>query len=386
MTYSFLSFVSWHSFLLFIMPLMVCTAHCRDETPVVRSVGDLNKLITEMAMNLEQKRQIRLEGQYRNKDFETLVQKSMYSDFATKWFYWYKSANSSMKFTMEYHDGTRILAAYQNPKLEKELSIKEKKALKVFAERIERYRIKYMKRSELVRVVVEDSRLRRLSPRTGKESCADFFISRRVRDDCYAFCIDIILEALGIPSRVVYGTGVCGTGKRSGGGGNGINQRHYSYWWIMVQLEDGAWYHVTPSTQFFFVDDNTMMQANYTWPRNAYPEALQSYQSPRHVCKNHRDFWKEAQKAYSKGQASYTAVVRRYRGKKKFEESFTEHIEEGGSLSVDEKYLPGTEADNVLVHVIFSPDEEKEEKKEDAAENVLEAGKDALKKFKQLVQ
>ena len=384
MTHSFLSFVSWHSFLLFIMPLMLCTAYCRDETPVVRSVDDLNKIITEMAMNLEQKRQIRLEGQYRNKDFETLVQKSMYSDFATKWLYWYKSANSAIKFTMEYHDGTRILAAYQNPKLEKELSIKEKNALKVFAERIERFRIKHMKRSELVRVVVEDSRLRRHYRRTGKETCADFFISRMVRDDCYAFCIDIILEALGIPSRVVYGTG-----KRSIRRGNVINQRHYSCWWIMVQLEDGAWYHVMPSTQFFFVDDNTMMQANYTWSRNAYPEALQSYQSPRHVCKNHRDFWKEAQKAYSKGQASYTAVVRRYRGKKKFEESFTEHIEEGGSLSVEEKYLPGTEADNVLVHVIFSVDEDEkalEEEAEDASESVLKAGKDALKKFKNLAK
>lgn len=384
MTYSFLSFVFCRSFLLLIIPLVVCTAYCRDETPVVRNVGDLNKVITEMAMSLEQNRQIRLEGQYCNKDFETLVQKSMYSDFATKWFYWYKSANSAMKFTMEYHDGTRILAAYLNPKLEKELSIKEKKALKVFEERIERYKIKYMKRSELVRVVMEDSHMRRLPPRTGKESCADFFISRGVRDDCYTFCIDIILEALGIPSRVVFGMGKRGSGRR-----HDRNLYQYPCWWIMVQLEDGAWYHVMPSLQFFFVDDNTMMQAHYTWSRNAYPEALQSYRSTstQHVCKNHRDFWKAAQKAYSEGEKSYTAVVRRYRGKKKFEESFIEFIEEGGSLSIAEKYLPGTEAEDVLVHVIFSVDEdEKALEEEDSSESALKAGKDALKKFKNLVK
>lgn len=350
----------------------------------MRNVGDLNKVITEMAMSLEQNRQIRLEGQYRNKDFETLVQKSMYSDFATKWFYWYKSANSAMKFTMEYHDGTRILAAYLNPKLEKELSIKEKKALKVFEERIERYKIKYMKRSELVRVVMEDSHMRRLPPRTGKESCADFFISRRVRDDCYTFCIDIILEALGIPSRVVFGMWKGESGRR-----NDRNLYQYPCWWIMVQLEDGAWYHVMPSLRFLFVDDNTMMQAHYTWSRNVYPEALQSYRSTstQHVCKNHRDFWKAAQKAYSKGEKSYTSVVRRYRGKKKFEESFIEFIEEGGSLSIAEKYLPGTEAEDVLVHVIFGVDEDEEVlEEEDSSESELKAGKDALKKFKNLVK
>lgn len=380
MTYSFLSFV-FCRLVPVIIPLMLCIVYCRAETSVVRSVGDLNRVIGEMAMSLETDRKLRIEGEYSNKTFERLVSESIYADFATQWFYRYKSASSVLNFRLVYRDSTRILAAHLNQKLKKELTIKEKKALKEFSARVSRFKYKHMKRSDKVRAIYEDSRLRRISTRTGREDCADFYITRHASDMTFAYCVDMLLKAHGIPSRVVIGR--WGRFRSPADQGRAVC-------WSMVQLEDGKWYHVVPFgvTESLFLDDKGIL-ANYSWPRDVYPEAKQSFQGNPCICGNHRTFWKEAQKAHDRGEKSYTAIIGRYRGKKKFEESFTEFIEGGGSLSIAEKYLPGTEADDVLVHVIFSADEEEEaldEKVEDSSESELKAGKDALKKFKNLVR
>ncbi len=321
-------------------------AMARNEVEQVGSLQDLNRVITEMSMHLDSTRKIKLLPPYTNAEFEEFMGTSIFSDYASRWYFKYKSQNSPLNLRLVFYEDTCLLAAFRNSKLEKKLSIMENRALDELRKRVEKLNVPGMNRLEKIRILHDDTRLRQIkfSDREKSRSCVDLLIGKTVHPHAKMRYISLMLKCLDIPTRYVWAE----PERRPPVGVSILSN------WNMVQLEDSSWYHVVEGE--FFSDRE--MARTYKWDDGKYPAASQKFMFRVVTCRNSKEFWKAAQTAFDKGASSFSSIVENYRGKSEFDKSYTDYVVAGGTLSCTDKYLPGGAGKDVLIRVVFNTEEE----------------------------
>lgn len=356
------------AFLLFCFAF--CPAQARVDVVEVQSAGDLRRLLKDMSTSLETYKKVHLGGFISVDNIKDEFNRANYLDYVTSWQYRYKKNKSLIDLTVTYPDNMLLLAAYRNPKLEKELKGEEKRALKIFRKRIERFHVPGMNRTELIAAVLNE--VTRMCFTLQKDGRCTLMLLKRGKDHLSTLrCIKLYLEALDIPTKVV--SGEWATQRMRGG----------TTFWLMVQLEDGSWYHLNQRSRRLMVDKS--VEKELKWERSLYPATPEELQVELPVCAGSKSFWKEAQKAYKAGKKSFSAIVATYPGRRDLKKALTTYIAEGASLAVSDTFMPSADGFEVFVYVTFDYGED-EEPEENSSEEEDENFSEAVKRFKKIAR
>lgn len=358
------------AFLLFCFAF--CPAQARIEVVEVQSAGDIRRLLKDMSTSLETYKKVRLGGFISVDNIGDEFKRANYADYITSWRYRYKKNKSLIDLTVTYPDNILLLAAYKDPKLEKELKGEEKRALKIFRKRIERFRVPGMNRTEMVAAVLDE--VPRMCSTIQKDGRCTLMLLKRGKDHLSTLrCTKLFLEALDIPTRVVSGEWFT------------QRMRGQSTSWLMVQLEDGSWYHLSLFNRRERLMADKSVEKQMKWERSLYPATPEELQVELPVCAGPRAFWKEAQKAYKAGKKNFSAIVAAYPGRKELKQVLTSYIAEGASLAVSDTLMPGADGDDVFVYVTFDYGEV-EEPEENSSEEEDASFSEAVKRFKKIAR
>lgn len=345
---------------------------------VIKSREELERYFYDMAMSLENRGRIKLGGFLEVSDLNQEANKTSCFDYISRWEYNGKPDGTAvMKF--EYHDSTRMLAAFFEPELQRKLSAIERRALEIFKKRVEKLKVKGMPRQGLVQAILDDNRLRiRLQTHRKKASCAQGILKNGMSEEECALYVFMMLSAHEIPCRVV---------------------RIWNQYWNMVQMEDGKWYHVAEhsfnisralrpelnqadSGGYFYV--NNMLQPDVP-VAEYYPATPEVNIQPLPEYKTLKSFWRAAEKAYQAGKIGMGAILRKYPGKEEFEEAMAAFLVSGHTVDVAAMYVPGIAAENVYVYLNFQYESSQGEASEDDEESLIDKGNKAIQKFKSLL-
>lgn len=326
------------------MTAAVLVAEAQAAVSVVSDKEDLDNLIKEMAMSVEESRTFDLGGGLTQPKFKQLLEESIYHDYSSTWHYTYPSVTGPITLELEYLDSTRILAAVLDSKVRKVPSLERKAAAEV-RKRMERYRFTGMTRKEMIKAVCDDFRLRTKSVNTGiaKNPCTNLLLWNKGDSDAVTRGIFVMLMAQGVPCHLV---------------------RYRGRIWIMVQLENEEWYHLSPgrsiegegeSMRVKLLDTDAERLGSYLEDfSKAYPRTPLEKDTGLPVFDDLKKFWEAAEKAYKEGKFAFGAVLRRYPGKKEFQNSLDEYHAAGSELPVEDMYLPGREDTALYVRVVFT--------------------------------
>lgn len=351
-----------------VSPLMLAGTYAAPDV-AVHEVADLDLFFQDMAMSLSQRRTMRLNGFLNTKNLEENIEKSNCFDYATTWQY-LPAANGGLQFSLAYLDSTRLLAAYFNPKLVKELSTQERLALAELKKRAARFNFDGLTRQEIVKILMDDTRLRtqKVSPNArGKGSCVELILHKRANPESFARYVFVLMSMYDIPCRIV--------------------RLHGWMCWNMIQLEDGGWYCLDSGVG----TDGAVFGSRPLPPEleERYPASPGELPAPLPWSKSLKAFWTAAGKACAAGQPAYGAVVRKFPGKKGFMQSLEKYVAEGNEMQLADMYLPAAAGRNVYVRVVFdhAAEAESNEGTENAedAEGLIEKGNKAIRKFKKLL-
>lgn len=326
------------------MTAAVLVAEVQAAVSVVRDKEDLDNLIKEMAMSVEESRTFDLGGGLTQPKFKELLEESIYHDYSSTWHYSYPSVTGPITLELEFLDSTRILAAVLDSKVRKVPSLERKAAAEV-RKRMERYRFTGMTRKEIIKAVCDDFRLRTKSVTTGiaKNPCTNLLLWNKGDADAVTRGVFVMLMAQQVPCHLV---------------------RYRGRIWIMVQLENEEWYHLSPSRAIegegasmkvkLLETDAERLGEHLEYFSKAYPRTPLEKDSGLPAFDDLKKFWEAAEKAYKEGKFAFGAVLRRYPGKKEFQKSLAEHHAAGSDLPVEEMYLPGREDSALYVRVLFT--------------------------------
>lgn len=321
----------------------------------VRSEGDLDFLIMEMSMALEESRTFDLGGFVMQDKMSELLKTSNSGDFCSTWRYTYPSAKGPVTLQLEYLDSTRVLAAVLNPKLRKVPTLERRAAAEV-KKRMERYKFTGMTRKEIAKAVYDDLLLRSRVIYNGsvKNPCTNLLLRNKGDMTAFSRCLFVMLMAQDIPCRLVL---------------------HRGRNWVMVQLENGDWYHLIPvRTSCDGVADSsanplqTEAELNISDTekfQKKYPRTPAVNNAAIPVYENMQKFWKAAEESYKSGKSAFGAVLQHYPGKREFQTSLDEYIAGGGMVPVADTYLPGREGASLYVRVMFTVEQDNNAKEDD---------------------
>ena len=78
--------------------LMCPLAGAANDDPVIMGVSDLNRVIWDMAMKREEKRDLRWSGDISTTAIESLIRSSVVADCADRWYYRYRDNGQGVEF------------------------------------------------------------------------------------------------------------------------------------------------------------------------------------------------------------------------------------------------------------------------------------------------
>lgn len=231
----------------------------------VRKREDIQHVVAKMAANLNNAVMLKIKGKRTVQDLLKNLNRRYFFDYATH--YWYHVSGGKIRLTLKLADNAVLLAAYRKPKLKKRLSADEAQALKIAQDCVKRSIQPTMTRREKVKALhdaiadmceYDDSDM-------GNQSCVSVLLHHKGACGAYARTLWLMLRMIDIPCHVIQG--------------HNKNKKDSPHAWTLVQMDDGAWYHVDVckddlseviSYRLFSVTDEVMAE-KHDWDRQDYP-------------------------------------------------------------------------------------------------------------------
>ena len=350
--------------------LMCPLAGAANDDPEIREVSDLNRVIWDMAMQREEKRDLHWIGTLSNSSIESLIRSSVVMDCADKWYYRYRDNSQEVEFRLELKECMYILAAYLDPRLENRLNPVERSALKVMKSKIQKMGLKKLPRKLKIIRFMNDLALNyektygRDARKTARNAFALSLNNYSGSERMMSEYIQIMMGALAVPCRTA------GAFKKR------------------VQLEDGEWYVISPKYPYFSEsslsnDEETKRRSRVARDDDAGASLLAEYK----VYESAVEFWEAAEVSSNAGDQTMEGFVKKYPGARQFMKAYEQHIADGGTVTVSDKYLPSRNGTHVYVSVTFNhEDEEPEDKPKSSTKksSILDEDQDGKKRFKKL--
>lgn len=309
-------YISYSALIAFVVPVLQCctVSEQERELPVctgnesISSESQFNELMERMAMGLHSSFTFRSTGNTAH-----LVANSYWGDYSGT----YSISNSGGKstVTLNYPPYIRVLAAHRNPALESRLSDREKKALREAQRLIRNLKPANGDRFENL-VNIHDHIIRKYETNYSASNFATEMLLNE-EGDCWAHsrAFYLLAQMSDIPCHIVNG--------HAGG---------TEHSWNLVQMSNGEWYHLDttwddPIThggdagdtikyhRYFLVCDHHMSQ-DHTWNRAPFPKSGTNHATyfvnRRLVFHNSADFWREARKAFYRGDFEFEGWISPY--------------------------------------------------------------------------
>lgn len=276
---------------------------------IISSVSQFNALMERMAMGLNSSFSFRYSGNTAH-----LVANSYWGNYSGK--YRISTSGGKSTVTLDYPPYIRVLAAHRNPALESLLSAPEKKALRE-AQRLVRH-LKPANGDRFEHLVnIHDHIIRKYETNYSASAFATEMLLKE-EGDCWAHsrAFYLLAQMSGIPCHIVNG--------HAGGA---------EHSWNLVQMGNGEWYHLDTTWddpiiqggdagdtikyhRYFLVCDYHMSQ-DHTWNKTPFPKSGTNhatyYVNRRLVFDNSADFWKEARKAFYRGDFEFEGWMSPYK-------------------------------------------------------------------------
>ena len=308
---------------------------CATAAPVqeVRNMEEFNALLQDAANAIHKEFTVRLAGELRGANAQRVLANSQWSNHCRQYVV-SPASRSDFKLKLTYMDSARMLAVHRNPELADRLTTEERKALEVARQRIKDNVLKGMSDLEIVKAL-HDALVNDVSyDKKSGPNCTTMLLEHKGVCDAYSRCMYLMLNMLNIPCHIV-------VGKAKGG----------AHAWNLVQLEHGEWYHVDTTwddpclpknravlrhTYFCLSDDE--IRSDHTWNARQYPATPPAkgyfYRQSNRYFKSYEDFWADAQRAFDAGKLNYSAYLTCFGNAKKFNKSYKDYQEKGGTLAL----------------------------------------------------
>ena len=350
--------------------LMCPLAGAANDDPVIRGVSDLNRVIWDMAMKREEKRDLRWSGDISTTAIESLIRSSVVTDCADRWYYRYRDNGQGVEFRLELKESMYILAAYLDPRLANRLNPVERSALKLMKSRIQKMGLKTLPRKLKIIRFMDDLALNyektygREARKTARNAFALSLYNYSGSERMMSEYIQIMMGALAVPCRT-----------------EGVIKK-------CVQLEDGEWYAISPKYPYF--SESSLSYDEETETRNRVArddDAGASLLAEYKVYESAVEFWEAAEVSSNAGDQTMEGFVKKYPGARQFMKAYEQHIADGGTVTVSDKYLPSRNGAHVYVSVTFNHDDEEPEAKPKSStkkSSILDEDQDGKKRFKKL--
>ena len=180
----------------------------------------------------------------------------------------YREKNNLM-IGVNYTSDTRVLAAFLNPALEKQLTGEEEKVLKGCAYWIAS-NIQYGMPNVLKIRMVNDAIIDNTEYKLSCEKTADVVLRGKGKCAAYTTATQLLLNMLGIDSRYVIGD---------------VSTSSRKHGWNLVDV-NGEWYHLDttwndPSGYGYFLLSDEEMGIDHTWPTSAMKHVVEYPKTPK---------------------------------------------------------------------------------------------------------
>ena len=250
---------------LYSSPLVHSRESRSSGVPVVSSYDDLRELLEGMSMNLETETRIRPTGVFKSRktSFKNLNYYGFY-DFATHYYYEWRSDSPYIKFRVTLADNAILYAAYRNSSLRRKLSRPQQRALRAAEECVERVVKPGMSREEIVKALHDEVAAICSYDRGNicNQSCVSVFNLKKGACGAYTRTLSLLLAMNDIRSYVIQGR------EKSGG----------PHCWNLIEMEPGKWYHVDvtwddtkPLTHKYFCLTDDQIKRDHRWDATYYP-------------------------------------------------------------------------------------------------------------------
>ena len=351
--------------------VLICPlAGAANDDPVIRGVSDLNRVIWDMVVKREEKRDLRWNGDISTTAIESLIRSSVVTDCADRWYYRYRDNGQGVEFRLELKESMYILAAYLDPRLANRLNPVERSALKLMKSRIQKMGLKTLPRKLKIIRFMDDLALNyektygREARKTARNAFALSLYNYSGSERMMSEYIQIMMGALAVPCRTEGFIKKC------------------------VQLEDGEWYAISPKYPYFSesspsYDEETETRNRVARDGDAGASLLAEYK----VYESAVEFWEAAEVSSNAGDQTMEGFVKKYPGARQFMKAYEQHIADGGTVTVSDKYLPSRNGAHVYVSVTFNHDDEEPEAKPKSStkkSSILDKDQDGKKRFKKL--
>ena len=335
--------------------LMTVTIGCSSPSPKlpetvvscdtsISSVAQFNALIEKMAMGLNSSFSFQYAG-----NTAQLVTNSYWGDYTGA--YRIAAAGGKNTITLDYPPYIRVLAAHRNPALKNRLTDREKKALREVQRLVLHLKPSNGDRFEYL-VNIHDYIVRKYKTNhRGSEFATEMLLSEEGACWAHSRAFYLLAQMSGIPCHIING--------HAGG---------TEHSWNLVQMGNGEWYHLDttwddPITRggdagdtikyhrYFLVCDYHMSQ-DHTWNKAPFPKSgtkhATYFVNRRLVFRNCDDFWREAQKAFYRGDFEYEGWMTPY-NEAKFRAGMKQLLQQDDNLRACRWIGPKSEEGSVRV-------------------------------------
>lgn len=296
-------------------------------------MDELNELLQKSANAMQSEVGVRFAGDLKKKNIRRILPESLCFNYVRKYEY-AQLSNSEYVLRLTYMDSTRMLAAHRDASLMHKLNSDERKALLEAKRRIKACVRKGMSDLEVLKALHDDlvNRVRYDKP-SGPE-CTTMLLQDKGVCDAYSRSLYLMLNMVNIPCHIMVGKG-----------------KGTAHAWNLVQLEQGEWYHVDATwddptipggsqvlRHNYFCLSDAEIQRDHKWNLKQFPSTPKVkgfyFREVNRYFEHYDDFWAAAEKAYRKGENSYSAYLTCFGSVKKFNKSYADYMKKGGKLAL----------------------------------------------------